>query len=61
MTARATPGARSQFDVLADGALLFSKQAKGRFPEHSEILALLESEPESRPPARTPAAVRPPS
>jgi len=27
--------------VLADGRLLFSKQAKGRFPEDEEILAQL--------------------
>ena len=38
----ATPGARSQFDVLLDGDLLFSKQAKGRFPEDGEIVRLLE-------------------
>ena len=37
----ATAGARSQFDVLADGRLVFSKQAKGRFPEDGEILELL--------------------
>ncbi len=41
MEAVITPGARSQFDVLRDGALLFSKQAKGRFPEDGEVLALL--------------------
>ena len=39
--ATATPGARSQFDVLAHGRLVFSKQAKGRFPEDGEVLALL--------------------
>jgi len=39
--ATATPGARSQFDVLANGSLVFSKQAEGRFPEEGEILALL--------------------
>jgi hypothetical protein len=27
--------------VLSEGELLFSKQAVGRFPAHSEILALL--------------------
>jgi len=27
--------------VLADGQLVFSKQAKGRFPEDGEVLALL--------------------
>jgi selT/selW/selH-like putative selenoprotein len=33
-----TPGKRGQFDVLLDDELLFSKQEKGRFPEHAEIL-----------------------
>ena len=33
-----TPGRKSQFDVLADGRLIFSKQAEGRFPEPDEIL-----------------------
>jgi predicted Rdx family selenoprotein len=35
-------GAKSQFDVLDDGELLFSKQREGRFPEEDEILAKLE-------------------
>jgi predicted Rdx family selenoprotein len=34
-------GAKGQFDVLADGEVIFSKQREGRFPEHSEIRALL--------------------
>lgn len=34
-------GQKSQFDVVADGTLVFSKQAEGRFPEHDEILAKL--------------------
>jgi len=34
-------GAHSQFDVLGDGKLLFSKQAAGRFPEVDEILSAL--------------------
>ncbi len=34
-------GAQSQFDVLADGELVFSKQREGRFPEENEILGLL--------------------
>jgi predicted Rdx family selenoprotein len=34
-------GLKSQFDVLADGALVFSKQQQGRFPEDDEILALV--------------------
>jgi hypothetical protein len=29
--------------VVADGRLVFSKQAEGRFPEHDEILAALRS------------------
>ena len=36
-------GANSQFDVLADGELVFSKQREGRFPEEDEILQLLAS------------------
>jgi hypothetical protein len=36
-------GAKSQFDVLRDGELLFSKQREGRFPEEDEILGLLAS------------------
>jgi hypothetical protein len=35
-------GERSQFDVVNDGTLLFSKQAEGRFPEEDEILTLLQ-------------------
>ncbi len=34
-------GAKSQFDVLADGELVFSKQSEGRFPEEDEIVTLL--------------------
>ena len=42
----ATPveGAKSQFDVVADGTLLFSKQRKGRFPEEAEIVATLAAD-----------------
>jgi hypothetical protein len=36
-----TPGGRGQFDVVRDGELVFSKQAKGRFPEDGEIATLL--------------------
>ena len=36
-------GEKSQFDVLGDSRLLFSKQREGRFPEHDEILRLLSS------------------
>jgi predicted Rdx family selenoprotein len=39
--AEMTPGRNSQFDVLADGRLIFSKQAEGRFPEDDEILGRL--------------------
>ncbi|MBA3562136.1 MAG: hypothetical protein H0W35_05385 [Actinobacteria bacterium] len=39
--AKATPGEHSQFDVLADGQMIFSKKTKGRFPEHDEILPQL--------------------
>jgi hypothetical protein len=39
--ASAVEGRNSQFDVLADGELVFSKQAERRFPEEDEILALL--------------------
>jgi len=34
-------GAAGVFDVWADGELIFSKDAAGRFPEHAEILAKL--------------------
>ena len=36
-------GAQSQFDVLSDGELVFSKQREGRFPEEDEVLELLAS------------------
>jgi hypothetical protein len=39
--ARAIEGARSQFDVVADGNVVFSKQKEHRFPEPEEILAAL--------------------
>jgi hypothetical protein len=39
--ADAIQGAKSQYDVVADGRLVFSKQQQGRFPEHDEILAAL--------------------
>ena len=31
-------GMKSQFDVLADGETVFSKQREGRFPELADIL-----------------------
>ncbi len=37
-------GAKSQFDVVADGTLVFSKQRKGRFPEEAEIVATLAAD-----------------
>ena len=41
VAAEIAPGEKSQFDVVSDGTLLFSKQAEGRFPEEDEILSLL--------------------
>jgi predicted Rdx family selenoprotein len=40
-TAEIHPGGKGQFDVLADGRLVFSKHAEGRFPDVDEILASL--------------------
>jgi predicted Rdx family selenoprotein len=34
-------GEKSQFDVLADGRLIFSKQREGRWPEADEIIQAL--------------------
>jgi len=39
--ASAVSGEKSQFDVVADGRLVFSKQREGRFPEHDEIIQSL--------------------
>jgi selT/selW/selH-like putative selenoprotein len=39
--AYAVEGGKGQFDVLADGALVFSKQQQGRFPEEDEALGLV--------------------
>ena len=41
--ASAREGEHSQFDVLSDGELVFSKQQEGRFPEEDELLGLLTS------------------
>ena len=41
IVATVVEGENSPFDVLADGELVFSKRAEGRFPEEDEILALL--------------------
>ena len=43
IAASISEGANSQFDVLADGDLVFSKQREGRFPEEDEILAALRA------------------
>jgi predicted Rdx family selenoprotein len=40
-TAEAVSGEKSQFDVLADGKLIFSKQHEGRFPDEEEIVTAL--------------------
>ena len=34
-------GEKSQFDVVADGRLAFSKQAEGRFPDADDVLRAL--------------------
>jgi predicted Rdx family selenoprotein len=39
--ASAEEGAKGQYDVFADGALVFSKQEERRFPELAEIRARL--------------------
>jgi selT/selW/selH-like putative selenoprotein len=36
-------GTDGVFDVVADGALVFSKHEAGRFPTHDEIIAALRS------------------
>jgi hypothetical protein len=41
--AEALEGEKSQYDVIADGRLVFSKQQQGRFPEHDEILGELKT------------------
>ena len=40
-SAEMAPGQKSQFDVLIDGELAFSKQRDGRYPELAEILRKL--------------------
>jgi predicted Rdx family selenoprotein len=39
--AEAVSGQKSQFDIVADGKLIFSKQKEGRFPEDDEITQAL--------------------
>jgi hypothetical protein len=36
-------GEKSQYDVFADGELVFSKQREGRWPEDGEVFDLLSS------------------
>jgi hypothetical protein len=40
-SAEMVSGETSQFDVLVDETVLFSKQREGRWPELAEILAAL--------------------
>ena len=42
-SAEMAEGAKSQFDVIADGKLVFSKAETGRFPEDGEVRAALAS------------------
>jgi len=39
--AEAVSGEKSQYDVVADGQVIFSKQRAGRFPEPDEIIQAL--------------------
>jgi len=39
----ARAGEKSQYDVVADGELIFSKQTERRWPEQGEVLGLLSS------------------
>jgi Rdx family len=34
-------GEKAQYDVIADGELVFSKRELGRFPEDGEVFGLL--------------------
>jgi hypothetical protein len=40
--AEAVSGEKSQFDVVADGRLIFSKQREDRWPETDEIIQALD-------------------
>jgi hypothetical protein len=40
-TAEMVEGEKSQYDILVDDTLVFSKQREGRWPELAEILAAL--------------------
>ena len=35
-------GSNGIFDILVDGAMIFSKGEAGRFPEHDEVLDALQ-------------------
>jgi selT/selW/selH-like putative selenoprotein len=39
--AETIPGGTGQYDVIADGRLVFSKAETGRFPEPGEVRAAL--------------------
>jgi hypothetical protein len=39
--AKPVEGKRSQFDVVADGTVLFSKEREHRYPQVDEILSAL--------------------
>jgi hypothetical protein len=41
--AAAREGEKSQYDVVADGELVYSKQSEGRWPDDGEVLRLLSS------------------
>jgi selT/selW/selH-like putative selenoprotein len=41
--ATALRGERGQFDVFADGRLVYSKRETGRFPDDGEVRRLLEA------------------
>jgi selT/selW/selH-like putative selenoprotein len=41
--AEASPGTKGQFDISADGRLVFSKHETRRFPEPEEILRALRA------------------
>jgi hypothetical protein len=43
--ATATEGGNSQYDVVVDGTLVFSKQREGRFPDDGEIARLIGALP----------------
>jgi selT/selW/selH-like putative selenoprotein len=43
ITAKLIKGDDGVFDVVADGKLVYSKHATGRFPEEDEIVAALRA------------------